>query len=758
MKFTPLAVVLAALLPSLAYAQNTQFSDCRTLEAAGNNVGPDEALVDGMVCKVVKPKASSWVSSPGSGKTAPTENLELLGIIEPETLRTKVKVEVKPAGVVRTPSSGKTAQTQNRMALLGIIEPETLRSKLSAEANAAEKVATPKTGTEPEPETELGGNVTPQSARFEIKPAVSLGEIARSYQKNSQAQAAAAPEDIVEPKKPIIEGKLTAAPTTSTAPETSTTTLLQPGQKANGLTAAQAPTSEVTPEETPAAIRPAPVTPIEPQPAAQTEVVRAPQTPAPAVKAEATLRAVVVTPATAPEAQSGGQTEVFGSAAGAPPSQVREGSPVAAPAPAPAPAPVTPIEPQPAAQTEVFRAPQTPAPTVKAEATLRAVVATPAKAPEAQSGGQTEVLGSPAGAPPSQVREGSPVAAPAPAPVTPIEPQPAAQTEVFRAPQTPAPTVKAVATLRAVVATPATAPEAQSGGQTEVFGWAAGAPPARVRKASPLVAPATTPEAQSDGQTGVFGWVAGAAPSQLPEARPVAVSAVEDVRTSEPQKSISLGVFVAPETSSPELNRAPDVVSYGMALEDGFNDGQRAGCTKNVSLGSLDKERLFLAIPEWAANWYEKNQKRFPGMCFSDSPMLGAQNYLVVFYTSAPAVSEIDTLKAISAAADMSPKSGVGTFTTSYGSTWHYTFDRTATTTVTTVLTEKVPHSLQSNVLYATAYSEKGIPISQHWPTAEAKYGKGTSVKQGKNRDAALPGIRIMSDLLNQMAEDIAKL
>jgi len=195
-----------------------------------------------------------------------------------------------------------------------------------------------------------------------------------------------------------------------------------------------------------------------------------------------------------------------------------------------------------------------------------------------------------------------------------------------------------------------------------------------------------------------------------------------------------------------------------MALEDGFNDGQRAGCTKNVSLGSLDKERLFLAIPEWAANWYEKNQKRFPGMCFSDSPMLGAQNYLVVFYTSAPAVSEIDTLKAISAAADMSPKSGVGTFTTSYGSTWHYTFDRTATTTVTTVLTEKVPHSLQSNVLYATAYSEKGIPISQHWPTAEAKYGKGTSVKQGKNRDAALPGIRIMSDLLNQMAEDIAKL
>ncbi|PYU40389.1 MAG: hypothetical protein DMG54_23445 [Acidobacteria bacterium] len=762
MKYTPLAVVLAALLPSLAYAQNTQFSDCRTLEAAGNNVGPDEALVDGMVCKVVKPKARSWVSSPASGKTAPTENLALLGIIEPETLRTKVKAEVKPTGVVQapTPASGKTTPTQNRMALLGIIEPETLRSKLSAEANAAEKVATPKTGTEPEPETEPGENVTPQSARFAIKPAVSLGEIARAYQKNSQVQAAAAPEDIVEPKKPTIEAKLTAAPTTTT--ETSTTTLLPPGQKANGLTAAQAPKSEVRPEETPAAITPAPVTAIEPQPAAQTEVFRAPQTPAPAVKAEATLRAVVATPATAPEAQSGGKTEVFGSAAGVPPSQVREASPVAVPATTPAPAPVTAIEPQPAAQTEVFRAPQTPAPAVKAEATLRAVVATPATTPEAQSGGKTEVFGSAAGAPPSQVREASPVAVPAttpaPAPVTAIEPQPAAQTEVFRAPQTPAPAVKAEATLRAVVATPATAPEAQSGGKTEVFGWVAGVPPSQVRKAIPLVAPATTPEAQSDGKTGVFAWVAGAPPSQLPEASPLAVSAVEDVRTSELQKSISLGVFVAPETSSPELNRPPDVVSYGLALEDGFNDGQRAGCTKNVSLGSVDKERLFLAIPEWAANWYEKNQKRFPGMCFSDSPMLGAQNYLVVFYTSAPAVSGIDTLREISAAADMSPRSGVGTFTTNYGSTWHYTFDRTATTTVTTVLTDKVPHSLQSNVLYATAYSERGIPISQHWPTAAAKNGKETSVKHGKNRVAAPPEIRIMSDLLTQMAEDIAKL
>ena len=566
MKYLPFAAVLVALIPSPTYAQNTQFSDCRTLEAAGNNIGPDEAFVNGMVCKAVKAKANPSVPTTASGKTAETENrMALLGIIEPETLRSKVKVDANPPGGVRTtaPASGKTAETENRMALLGIIEPETLRSKSKAEANSAVDVATPRTGTEPGPETEPGANVTPQSARFEMKHNASLGDIARAYQKNSQAQAATAREDIVEPKKLPTDVKLTAAPT-ATVPETPTTTPLQPGQKAIALKAAQAPTSELTREETPAAITPASVTPTGPQAAAKTEVFAAPQMPAPAVRAETNLPTVMATPVITPEPQSDGKTEVFASA----------------------------------------------------------------------------------GAPPS--------------PVT-------------------------------------------------------------------------------------------------PEASPVAAPAAEEVAASAPQKSVMLGVFVEPPTSSPEIKRPPEVVSYGSAQEDGFNDGQRAGCTKNVSLGSLDKEKLFLAIPEWAANWYEKNQKKFPGMCFSDSPMPGAQNYLVVFYTSAPAVSGIDPLKNISASADMSPLTGVGTFTTSYGSTWHYTFDRTATTTVTTVLTEKVPHNLQPNVLYATAYSEQGIPISQHWPTAITKKGRETSGKPGKNRDASLPAIHMMGELLNEMAEDIAK-
>jgi hypothetical protein len=52
----PLVVVLAFLTPSLAFSQSQQLTNCHTPESAGNFVGPDETIVNGMVCKIVKPQ------------------------------------------------------------------------------------------------------------------------------------------------------------------------------------------------------------------------------------------------------------------------------------------------------------------------------------------------------------------------------------------------------------------------------------------------------------------------------------------------------------------------------------------------------------------------------------------------------------------------------------------------------------------------------------------------------------------------------
>jgi hypothetical protein len=48
-----LGLLLAALIPSLAHSQTQQFTNCHTLESSGNFAGPDETIVNGMVCKVV---------------------------------------------------------------------------------------------------------------------------------------------------------------------------------------------------------------------------------------------------------------------------------------------------------------------------------------------------------------------------------------------------------------------------------------------------------------------------------------------------------------------------------------------------------------------------------------------------------------------------------------------------------------------------------------------------------------------------------
>lgn len=102
MKYLPLLVALATLTPSLVCAQNQQFSDCRTLAMAGNFVGADEALVDGLVCKMGKPATTASASRPAVAKAAEGSKA-LLGIIEPEILRSKEKAGANPTSAEATP-------------------------------------------------------------------------------------------------------------------------------------------------------------------------------------------------------------------------------------------------------------------------------------------------------------------------------------------------------------------------------------------------------------------------------------------------------------------------------------------------------------------------------------------------------------------------------------------------------------------------------------------------------------------------------
>jgi hypothetical protein len=510
MKYSRLVVAFAALVPSLVYAQNQQVSDCRSIEAAGNFVGADEAVVNGLVCKVKKPKTNSAASAQAAAKA--TERSEaLLGIIEPETLRSTDKAGASSEGTSPTPG---------------------------AIPGSAANDSTP------------GG--APQSPVFEMIPEKSLGEIAREYRKKAAARKTAGPE----------EGDLERKKSTD---EVERVVVKPPAPAKVEIIAVAPPTVLSTPAEAPRT--------------AKNEVIAVPQAQPDLVKQE-------TRPATAGPLQ---------------------------------------------------------APAVKLETNLPAIAVTSAGAPEVRAPAQTEIA---------------------------------------------------------------------------------------------------------------------ASEQRIPAKEPTATSTVpaieEEARESQPERSLRVGAFAV--SQPPDTNPPAQLLANTTAEDIAFKEGQVSTCIKNVSLGSMDKDKLFLAIPEWALKWHEKNQKRFPGICFSDSLMPGTRNYLVVFYTTAPQVAGTESLARISAPGETTPVSGMGGFTTSYGSTWHYTLEGTVTTTITSVSAEKAPHNQASTLLYVTAYSEQGIPISHHWPVAATKSDEKSTAKSRKNQDASLPAVRGMEELLNQAVTDIAKM
>jgi hypothetical protein len=240
-----------------------------------------------------------------------------------------------------------------------------------------------------------------------------------------------------------------------------------------------------------------------------------------------------------------------------------------------------------------------------------------------------------------------------------------------------------------------------------------------------------------------------------PEVR-TAIPEPESDSTSERPQEVRLGVFETPKESSAETKTEMPVDPFGAPPEDLAIHEPRPGCTRIVSLGSMERDRLVLATPDWAMKWFEKNQKRFPGVCFADSPLVGIPNYLIVFFTVTPPTSQAGLAVKALVSTSASSESLGGTFTTSYGSTWHYTYDNAATTTVTTALTENVPHNQPVQTLYATGYTEQGIPISQHWPGPAKGHEKETKDSRGRKHDAVPAAVLIMSDLLGEIMADLA--
>jgi hypothetical protein len=205
-------------------------------------------------------------------------------------------------------------------------------------------------------------------------------------------------------------------------------------------------------------------------------------------------------------------------------------------------------------------------------------------------------------------------------------------------------------------------------------------------------------------------------------------------------RNVQVGGFAKPAAEAADMDSPAQSTNFAPSDTAGFQEGQRAGCTKNITLGSLRDKKLVLGTPAWAQKWIEKNQERLAKTCFSAAPMGGAQNYLIVFYTMAGSSQPSNAMPLPDAASS----GDTGGFTTKYGSMWHYVVDSKVGTTV---LTKDVADELQSEqpTWYATAYAEDGTPIAERWP----ERGKDGAKKENE---------RASEELLGLMVEDLRKL
>jgi hypothetical protein len=176
-------------------------------------------------------------------------------------------------------------------------------------------------------------------------------------------------------------------------------------------------------------------------------------------------------------------------------------------------------------------------------------------------------------------------------------------------------------------------------------------------------------------------------------------------------------------------------------------------CSKVVSFAAADASGAYPVVVtgNWIGSWIQKNAKKHPDICFSQSPVEGRANYLIVLSQSAGYLTGFDPV--VRRDTSTTPVSGTGTVTDNYGGMWNYSYNGTVTTTTTTH--ENAPYTINSRTIYAYAYGDGGSIISQRYHVYSTKSGGDTANSAGYNIGNALLAINARGRLLNSVVKDI---
>jgi len=142
------------------------------------------------------------------------------------------------------------------------------------------------------------------------------------------------------------------------------------------------------------------------------------------------------------------------------------------------------------------------------------------------------------------------------------------------------------------------------------------------------------------------------------------------------------------------------------ASTSGAPQGQVA-CSKTISFAVAEGGQPVPAIPRFAAKWVgkAKHVEGYPDMCLSQIPSSQTVNYVVIFSTSTTSFEGLTPVA--HTYSSMSPVSGDGPGSSSYGGTWSYSYRGTLPQgTTSTVALQKIDGVKKGLLVYA--YNEQG--------------------------------------------------
>jgi hypothetical protein len=182
-----------------------------------------------------------------------------------------------------------------------------------------------------------------------------------------------------------------------------------------------------------------------------------------------------------------------------------------------------------------------------------------------------------------------------------------------------------------------------------------------------------------------------------------------------------------------------------------------SGCQENISFASIEGGQLYSAGPSFTQKWVEKNSRKYPTACFSQTPSATSSNILFVFSTSAESFVGLYPTTRTNRATSTNPVQGSGTVTDNYGGTWNYNYAGTVTTTTTTTSRIELPYVDTTRNLFLYVYDWNGTLLWRFARSRTMREGGDGMNTLGYNLGSILTSMHMEDHILQEAVSKIAK-